>query len=85
LATLLAFVVAGAIPLTPYVLGVTAGDRLFWSTVMTSAALFGLGALRAAVTVDRWWKSGIETLGLGVVVAIAAYGAGAMVASVAGH
>ena len=52
---------------------------------MTSAALFGLGALRATVTVDRWWKSGIETLGLGVVVAIAAYGAGAMVASVAGH
>ena len=85
LATLLAFVVAGAIPLTPYMLGVAAGDRLFWSAVMTSAALFGLGALRATVTVDRWWKSGIETLGLGVVVAFAAYGAGALAASVIGR
>lgn len=83
LATLVAFVVAGAIPLVPYVLGVTSGSRLTWSATMTLAALFGLGALRAAVTAERWWKSGTETLLLGVVVALAAYGAGALAASVA--
>ena len=75
LATLVAFVVAGAIPLGPYVmLGVE--QRLVWSSALTFAALFLLGAGRALVTVDRWWRSGLETLGLGFVVAAAAYGAG---------
>lgn len=75
LATLVAFVVAGAIPLLPYViLGID--RRLFWSSTLTFAALFLLGALRALVTVDRWWRSGLETLALGVLVSIAAYGAG---------
>ena len=74
-ATLVAFVVAGAIPLAPYVmLGVE--QRLLWSSVLTFGALFLLGAARALVTVDRWWRSGLETLGLGVIVAAAAYGAG---------
>jgi VIT1/CCC1 family predicted Fe2+/Mn2+ transporter len=75
LATLLAFVVAGAIPLVPYVM-LDVHERLFWSSALTFAALFLLGAARALVTVDRWWRSGLETLGLGLLVAAAAYGAG---------
>jgi VIT1/CCC1 family predicted Fe2+/Mn2+ transporter len=51
-------------------------QRLLWSSVMTFGALFLLGAARALVTVDRWWRSGLETLGLGLVVAAAAYWAG---------
>jgi VIT1/CCC1 family predicted Fe2+/Mn2+ transporter len=75
LATLVAFVVAGAIPLGPYVmLGVD--QRLVWSSALTFGALFLLGAARALVTVDRWWRAGLETLALGLVVAAAAYGAG---------
>ena len=34
------------------------------------------------VTVDRWWAAGLEMLVLGLVVAAAAYGAGALIASV---
>jgi VIT1/CCC1 family predicted Fe2+/Mn2+ transporter len=75
LATLLAFVVAGAVPLLPYLVPHVEG-RLLWSTVLTFLALFLLGAGRALVTVDRWWKSGLETLLLGALVALAAYGAG---------
>jgi vacuolar iron transporter family protein len=75
LATLLAFVVAGAIPLVPYFVPNTR-EPLLWSTASTFLALFVTGALRAIVTTDRWWKSGLETLGLGTVVAVAAYGAG---------
>jgi vacuolar iron transporter family protein len=75
LATTVAFIVAGIIPLVPYLIpGVERG--LLWSSVLTFAALFGLGASRALVTVDRWWRAGLETLGLGAVVALAAYGAG---------
>jgi VIT1/CCC1 family predicted Fe2+/Mn2+ transporter len=80
LATLLAFVGAGAIPLVPFVLPVS--NRPAWATLMTFAALFVLGGLRAVVTTEQWWRSACETLLLGALVALAAYGAGALVASV---
>jgi VIT1/CCC1 family predicted Fe2+/Mn2+ transporter len=82
LATLIAFAGAGAIPLVPYVLPLPPPARLPWSIGMTFASLFLLGAARALVTRDRWWRTGLETLLLGFVVAIAAYGAGRLVASV---
>jgi hypothetical protein len=37
------------------------------------------------VTRDRWWRTGLETLALGAVVAAAAYGAGMLVARVVGE
>jgi VIT1/CCC1 family predicted Fe2+/Mn2+ transporter len=77
LATLLAFVVAGAVPLMPYV--VLRTSPLIVSTVMTFTTLFVLGALRALVTKERWWQTGIETFALGTVVAGAAYAAGRLV------
>jgi vacuolar iron transporter family protein len=83
-ATTIAFVLAGAIPLIPYLVA-GAERHLLWSSVLTFAALFLLGASRALVTVDRWWRSGLETLALGAVVALAAYGAGMAGASIAGH
>jgi VIT1/CCC1 family predicted Fe2+/Mn2+ transporter len=79
-ATLLAFVGAGAVPLVPYMLPPLAGGRLLWSSLLTMAALFGVGVARAAVTRDRWWRTGIEMLLLGGIVAVAAYAAGALVA-----
>jgi VIT1/CCC1 family predicted Fe2+/Mn2+ transporter len=79
LATFIAFVLAGAVPLLPYV--VTPADSLRLSTASTAAALFGVGALRSLVTVDRWWWAGLEMLGLGVLVAAAAYVSGALVGS----
>jgi VIT1/CCC1 family predicted Fe2+/Mn2+ transporter len=80
IATLLAFVVAGAIPLLPYLLSTrSAQDRFVVSTTATFTTLFLLGASRALITRDRWWVSGIETLVLGAVVAAAAYGAGRLV------
>ena len=75
LATMLAFMAAGMVPLAPYLLP-RVQEPLFSSTFFTFGALFVLGASRALVTVDRWWKAGFETLGLGAVVALAAYLAG---------
>jgi VIT1/CCC1 family predicted Fe2+/Mn2+ transporter len=80
LATLLAFVFAGAIPLLPFLLPLTPGERTVSAATVTFAAQFLIGAARASITTERWWKSGAETLGLGVLVAAAAYGAGALVA-----
>ena len=81
-ATLAAFVVACAVPLVPYILPFAERHRLTLSAVFTMAALFTVGAARAAVTRDRWWKTGPEMLLLGGVVAAAAYGAGAVMSAV---
>jgi VIT1/CCC1 family predicted Fe2+/Mn2+ transporter len=75
-ATLLAFVMAGAVPLLPYLVPVPAPSRFAWSTALTLAAMFGLGAARACATAEVWWKTALETLGLGAIVAAAAYAAG---------
>ena len=81
-ATLVAFVVAGAVPLVPFVLPI-ASNQAGASTVMTFTCLFLIGAGRAAITRERWWRSGLETLVLGAVVAVAAYAAGLLVSTVA--
>ncbi len=83
LATLVAFVVAGSVPLVPYVLPLQQEMQLRSSAVMTMAALFAVGTARAAATRERWWRTGLEMLVLGGLVAMAAYGAGALVAAVA--
>ena len=80
-ATLVAFVVAGAVPLLPFMFAATPGLRAAWSTVLTLVALFGIGAARATLTKEQWWRAGAETLGLGALVAAAAYCASALVAS----
>jgi vacuolar iron transporter family protein len=79
-ATFAAFVVAGAIPLLPYIVTPVASPWL--SVLCTLAALFGCGALRSVVTVDRWYAAGLEMLGLGALVATAAYGCGALVGAI---
>ena len=76
-ATFVAFAAAGVIPMLPYFFGF--GGFVACST-LTLLALFTVGALRAMVTLDRWWVAGFEMLGLGVVVALAAYYSGAWMA-----
>ena len=76
-ATLLAFVAAGAVPLGPFALGAAAGPGLAWSIALTFVMLFTVGALRGLVTVERWWIAGLEMLLLGAAVASAAYASGA--------
>ena len=84
LATFLAFVAAGSVPLAPYLVPGTNDGRFIASTLLTLLTLFGVGASRAAVTTARWWSAGLEMLLLGVLVAAAAYGSGALVAALIG-
>jgi len=82
LATWLAFIGAGAVPLIPFSMAMAATPALWLSIVLTFATLFTIGAARAVLTPDRWWKAGLEMFGLGVIVALAAYGSGAAIAAV---
>jgi VIT1/CCC1 family predicted Fe2+/Mn2+ transporter len=79
LATFLAFIVAGAVPLVPYVVPAISANRFAWSTMLSLAVQFIVGAARARVGAGTWWRSGLEMLGLGVLVGAVAYGAGALV------
>jgi VIT1/CCC1 family predicted Fe2+/Mn2+ transporter len=81
IATFLAFVFAGVIPLLPYMVPGLAVDRFLASIVLTLTAMFGVGASRALITNVRWSKAGIEMLLLGAVVAGLAYASGRYVAS----
>jgi VIT1/CCC1 family predicted Fe2+/Mn2+ transporter len=78
-ATFLAFFAAGALPLLPYMLPDVGVSRFTSSLILAFAALFGVGSSRALVTVDQWWTAGLEMLGLGALVALAAFGSGALI------
>ncbi|HUF48342.1 MAG TPA: VIT1/CCC1 transporter family protein [Vicinamibacterales bacterium] len=79
-ATFAAFVVAGAIPLVSYIWPDPVVDRFWLACGLTFTSLFCIGALRSFVTTEGWLVNGLEMLGLGVVVAAAAYGSGALIA-----
>lgn len=84
LATFAAFVLAGAVPLLPYLTPGLPDDRFAWSIVVTLLSLFTVGALRSVIASVRWWSAGLEMLVLGGIVALVAYGSGALVASLLG-
>jgi VIT1/CCC1 family predicted Fe2+/Mn2+ transporter len=71
-ATFISFVLAGAIPLLPYVLKIN-GNIFFLAIISTSIALFTVGSLRSLVTKTRWWIGGFEMLGVGALAALVAY------------
>lgn len=79
-ATFLAFVIAGAVPLLPYLFSLSPSTRAIGSTALTLAALFTIGAGRGRLTGGRWWVTGLEMLVLGTIVGLAAFGAGFLAA-----
>ena len=74
-AIFLAFVLAGSVPLLPFVLLPTT-DVFLLSCLGTGTALFVVGSLRTFVTRARWFVSGLEMLLIGSLAATAAYGVG---------
>lgn len=78
--TFLAFVIVGAVPLTPYL----AGWLTPWSPPqpfaisigLTAAAFVAVGALKSRVVQQRWVHGALETLAVGGVAAALAYAVG---------
>lgn len=79
-ATLVAFVLAGAVPLLAFVLGAPAAGRFPAAVGLTFATLFAVGAGRAVVTGGRWWANGFEMLAVGASAAGVAYAVGRLLA-----
>jgi vacuolar iron transporter family protein len=84
LATFAAFIIAGSVPLLPYLVDAASANVVVWSVGLTLSTMFGLGAARGFATEETWWKAGLESLMLGSLVAAAAYAAGAIVAALVG-
>ena len=72
LATFIAFVICGAVPLIPYVL--LAPENAFVVAIsMTIVVFFVIGSLKSKWSLQRWWASGLETVLIGSGAAGAAY------------
>jgi VIT1/CCC1 family predicted Fe2+/Mn2+ transporter len=88
LATLIAFIVAGTVPLLIYLIGlavpVAPGIPFPVSVVLSALALFGLGAARVLVTHLNPFRSGIEMLLVGGLAAVVAYAVGALLKGLGG-
>ncbi len=74
--TFLAFLVAGLVPLIPFLVGVE--DAFQLSAWMTMATFCAIGALKSYWSLSPWWKSAGETLVIGGVAAVIAYFVGTL-------
>ena len=81
-ATFSAFVTVGFLPLAAFVYDVASPGEvdhaLAWSSAMTAVAFFLVGAVKSRFVDQPWWRSALETLFVGGVAAVLAYGAGAL-------
>ncbi len=71
LATFLAFLVAGMIPLLPFLLGMEQAFAL--SAWTTMGVFFAIGAFKSRWSLAPWWRSGFETFLIGGFAASIAY------------
>jgi VIT1/CCC1 family predicted Fe2+/Mn2+ transporter len=86
LATLLAFLVAGSIPLVIFLIGlitpVSMATSFPISLALSAVALFVLGAMKVLVTGLNPWRSGLEMLVVGGLAAGVAYVVGMLLKGV---
>lgn len=76
LATFFAFLVAGMIPLLPFLASVQ--NAFAMSAWMTMGVFFAIGALKSRWSLAPWWRSGIETLLIGGLAALIAFLVGSL-------
>lgn len=72
--TFAAFLLAGAVPLLPYMLGFD--SALPWALVMVMLVFVTIGSLKSLWSLQSWWRSGFETLSIGLAAAGVAYAIG---------
>ena len=74
LSTFAAFLICGSVPLLPF--AVNTGGRSGTSMAATALVFFGIGSLKSRWSPTSWWRSGLETLAVGLAAAALAFGTG---------
>jgi len=78
--TFIAFLICGLVPLMPYLIG--SEDGFMISLVATAIVFFAIGATKATWSPQPWWRSGLETLAIGLAASAVAYAIGYFLKSV---
>src|SRR5262245_9776110 len=78
-----AYVVAGLVPLAPYLFPIPVHDALIASTVVTAAALTIFGAVKARYTGAPRLRAALQTLAIGGAAAAIAFGLGSLLSGLA--
>ncbi len=76
LATFGAFLIAGAVPLIPFIFNIPNAFTI--SIFATLLTFFLIGAAKSRWSLAKWWRSGTETLLIGGVAAFLAYAVGGL-------
>lgn len=74
--TFLAFILAGMIPILPFLLQLDGAFAL--SAWMTMATFFAIGPLKSFWSLSPWWRSAGETMLIGGAAAVLAFGVGTL-------
>jgi VIT1/CCC1 family predicted Fe2+/Mn2+ transporter len=74
------YLLGAAVPLLPY-LGIAPPGGVLVSALATVATLFIVGAAKTLVTTRPWWRSGFESMAIGIAAALVTYGAGLLFAA----
>ena len=82
LSTFLAFLLCGSVPLLPFVMGTPPAFAL--SVVLTGIVFFGIGSVKSRWSLASWWRSGLETLAIGMTAAAIAFAVGWVLGQVTG-
>ncbi len=82
LSTMASFILFGSIPLLPFLLSLTNAFAI--SLGMTFLAFFLIGTIKSKWSLATWWRSGLETLLIGLAASALAYGVGYLVKDLAG-
>lgn len=86
--TFAAFVLVGLVPVAPFLvfhfLGVRPATGFAVSSVLTAAAFFGIGAMKARYVAESWLRAGGETLAMGGGAAVLAFVVGVLLRGLAG-
>ncbi|OGZ58032.1 MAG: hypothetical protein A3B96_01605 [Candidatus Spechtbacteria bacterium RIFCSPHIGHO2_02_FULL_43_15b] len=77
--TFVSFLIAGLVPLVPYIFFSNGANTFIYAVLFTGVALFVVGAARSAFIEKSWIVAGVEMFSVGGVAAAIAYGIGYMV------
>lgn len=80
--TLVSFMVAGLIPIIPYIFLTTSPNAFLYASIFTGLALFGVGAARSVYMNRSWISAGLEMFLVGGFAAVTAYGIGYLVSQI---